>query len=361
MKKATQKIWNILVSKSKPISLIHFITNRCNARCAHCFIDFDNKEDQKSSMPVEIIDQLTKTMGDQLMNVNLTGGEPFLNRDISDIARCYFKNTSIDSLFISTHGGFTDRIVDFATKMKKEFPTKKLIFSISIDHFPDKHNQYRRIKNLFQNALTTYHKLNCLNLGIFTNIGITLSPFNYNIALALYSHLKAQGVRSVTVTLVRDEGVYKTPMNIKNKLITSYASITHTISKDIKNKTIEGFNTKDFLGRMMNEKEEIINKNIIASYIDNKFISPCRSGALLGVLYPNGDVYPCEILQNKTMGNVYDYNLNFLDLWNSNRAKNIRNWIVDSKCRCTYECAWSYNVLGNGRYLPKLAKAFLSQ
>jgi MoaA/NifB/PqqE/SkfB family radical SAM enzyme len=42
-------IKNIYFNKKTPISLIHFITNRCNARCSFCFIDFDNPQTFKMS------------------------------------------------------------------------------------------------------------------------------------------------------------------------------------------------------------------------------------------------------------------------------------------------------------------------
>ena len=31
-------IKNILLSKKEPVSVVHFVTNRCNARCSFCFI-----------------------------------------------------------------------------------------------------------------------------------------------------------------------------------------------------------------------------------------------------------------------------------------------------------------------------------
>ena len=364
MKNIIGKTWNILFSQNGPVSIVHFITNRCNARCPHCFIDFDNQEEQKSSMPIEDIDQLTKTVGSQLMNVNLTGGEPFLRRDIIDIARCYCSNTLIDSIFISTHGGLTEKVLDFANTIKREFPGIKLIFSISIDHFSTQHNEYRKIKNLFKNALATHRELGRIGSGsnIFTNIGITVSPFNHSITLELYESLKKEhGVKAFTATLVRDEGVYRTPLEMKSKLIKSYGELTKKIQQDIKSRVIDGFNPDIFLGRMMNKKEEIMTKNIERTYVDNEFISPCRSGALFGILYPNGDVFPCEILHNKKMGNVYDYGLNFSNLWKSAQAQKTKRWIVESKCRCTYECAWSYNILGNKKYLSKMARAMLSR
>ena len=358
MKNITGKICNILLTKNKPVSLVHFITNRCNARCPHCFIDFDDSNSQRATMSIEDIDQLTKTMGNALMNVNLTGGEPFLRQDILDIARCYYKNTLIDSIFITTHGGFTKKILDFSQILKKEFPDRKLIFSISIDHFPESHNKYRKIKNLFQNAISTYKELGKMGENIFTNIGITLSPFNYEVALDLYDFLKSEGVKSFTVTLVRDEGVYKTPQGLKKLLLKSYEQLTRKIQEETKKGIISGYSQKNYLGRMMNKKEEIMNKNIKRTYLSNEFISPCRSGALFGVLHANGDVYPCEVLSKK-MGNVYDFNLNFLNLWNSKNSKDLKKWVVDSKCRCTYECAWSYNILGNKEYLPEMACSFL--
>ena len=70
---------NIYFSKNEPVSLVHFLTNRCNARCSFCFIDFD---DQKllRELTLDEIDKLTKNLGKSLLNVNLTGGEPFARK-----------------------------------------------------------------------------------------------------------------------------------------------------------------------------------------------------------------------------------------------------------------------------------------
>ena len=72
---------NVYVSKKEPVSLVHFITNRCNARCSFCFIDFDDPNTFKGELTLEEIDKLTKTLGSSLLNVNFTGGEPLLQLD----------------------------------------------------------------------------------------------------------------------------------------------------------------------------------------------------------------------------------------------------------------------------------------
>ena len=68
---------NLYFYKNEPISLVHFVTNRCNARCSFCFIDFDNPKTFQNELTMNEIDTLTKNLGNSLLNVNLTGGEPF--------------------------------------------------------------------------------------------------------------------------------------------------------------------------------------------------------------------------------------------------------------------------------------------
>ena len=43
---------NIYLTRNEPVSLVHFVTNRCNARCSFCFIDFDNPDTFKSELTI---------------------------------------------------------------------------------------------------------------------------------------------------------------------------------------------------------------------------------------------------------------------------------------------------------------------
>ena len=105
---------NVYLKRSEPLSVVHFLTNRCNARCSFCFIDFDHPNTFKGELSLEEIDKLTKNLGKSLLNVNLTGGEPFARKDIVDIAKIYLKNTVIQSMYITTNAGLPDRIENFA-------------------------------------------------------------------------------------------------------------------------------------------------------------------------------------------------------------------------------------------------------
>ena len=355
MKNFLQKSLNIALYKNKPTSLIHFITNRCNARCPHCFIDFDDDKSQNDSISLENLTKLAKSAGPQLMNVNITGGEPFLDNNIEQVCRIYLDNTSIDSMFFSTNGALTNKVLKIATALAKDFPSTIFTYSISIDHIKERHDNYRKVKDLYNKAIKTYHSLNNLAENIQANVTITVCDENLSDIEEIFNHLfYTENIKSITANIVRNEGVFQIDK-------TKYQNIFQAYSKLIKLITHNNvqYNSQNFLGKMMNEKESILYQYIEKVFLNPQYQLPCNAGAgLLGVIYPNGDVYPCEILSKK-MGNLYDYNMDIQKLWKSNVE--LRKWIKKTKCHCTYECAWSYNILSSPKHMAKLALAPLKK
>ena len=49
-----------------------------------------------------------------------------------------------------------------------------------------------------------------------------------------------------------------------------------------------------------------------------------------------------------------DFNYDFLSLWHNKKTLDVKNWIKKTNCHCTYDCAWSLNILGNAKYQPEL-------
>ena len=141
---------NIYFKKKEPVSLVHFLTNRCNARCSFCFIDFDDPKTFQNELTLNEIDLLTKNLGTSLLNVNFTGGEPFARKDINDIAKLYIKNTTIQSIYVTTNASLPDRVESFAKAVTELDKNIELTFQISIDDFPSNHNKVRKIENLFE-------------------------------------------------------------------------------------------------------------------------------------------------------------------------------------------------------------------
>ena len=359
MKNFISRTINISLLKKEPVSLVHFITSRCNARCPFCFIDFDNNDTFKGELNLNEIQKISNSLGSTISNINITGGEPFARKDITEIGEIYLKNKNIVSLFITTNGSLPDRIKKFVNYISPKFSKKNITFSISIDHFQKEHDRIRKIGGLFKNCIESYNFLKEHKKNILCNVAITVSEENYKIVSELYDKLKNNyGIESFTATLVRDEGVYKTKKDLKLNILNAYKNLTQQIRQDIQNKITGGYRKDTIIGRFLNAKNSIMNKQISKMYMENNYLSPCHASSLFGVINSKGDVYPCEILDKK-IGNLRDYNYNFINLWNSKENCKIKKYIIESKCRCTYECAWTFNILGNYRYYPKLLKKAL--
>ena len=77
---------------------------------------------------------------------------------------------------------------------------------------------------------------------------------------------------------------------------------------------------------------------------------------IYGVMYPEGNIYPCEILDDThKIGNIRDFNLDFKKLW-CQKSKEEVKFIRKTKCFCTHECFNSVNILFNPKFYPEIIK-----
>ena len=107
--------------------------------------------------------------------------------------------------------------------------------------------------------------------------------------------------------------------------------------------------------------KRIVRHRLIAKVVrDNAYQIPCYAGNLGGALFANGDVYPCELLIDRKLGNVRDAGYDFRKIWFGPEADKARRFIRESKCFCTYECFLTINILFNPRMMPAVLKEWSS-
>ena len=346
---------NIYFKKIEPVSLVHFVTNRCNARCSFCFIDFDNPNTFKNELNLSEIDDMTKNLGSSLLNVNLTGGEPFARKEIVDIAKLYIKNTTIQSIYVTTNASLPDRIENFAKNIIKFNKDIELTIQISIDDLPNEHDKVRKIKNLFDSCVDTYRKLKKIDQRVSPMVSVTVSHENCENIENIFNYLtKDCKIDSLKCTIVRDEGVYKTPQEKREKIFKAYTWLTNKIQEMTKQKKMNNYNSKSLQGKLHSKKDEISWKLVKEMYLKPKYISPCHAGGLFGIISSAGLVYPCEILEDKLLGDLRKNQMDFMKIWRNQATHDVKKFISKSNCNCTYECALTYNILGNWRYQPNL-------
>ena len=335
------------------------MTNRCNARCSFCFIDFDDPKTFTKELSIDEIDTLTKNLGKSLLNVNLTGGEPFARKDLVEIAKKYITNSTIQSIYVTTNASLPDRIKNFAEVINKFDTQVEQTFQISIDDMPENHNRVRKIKNLFYDCIESYRLLKNMGSNINPVVSITVTHENCDNIKNIFNYIhKDCGIDSIKCTLVRDEGVYKLLLK-KEKILEAYDWLTNQIQKKFFLKILR-ITTEILCKEDCIKKRYFVMEMIKKMYLEPKYLSPCHAGSLFGIINSKGKVYPCEILEGRELGDLRENNMDFMKIWNNQKTKDTKNFVLKSKCNCTYECALSYNILGNWRYQTKLAAAALN-
>jgi radical SAM protein with 4Fe4S-binding SPASM domain len=352
------QVYNLVVAKEQPATLVHFITDKCNARCSFCFIDFHSEIHGKNELTLAEIEQLTLHLPRSLTNINITGGEPFLRKDITEIASAYFSNTAIQSVFITSNGYFTERTKLFCETMFEKFPDKEIFIALSIDDFPENHDQIRKVKGLFAKCMETFAMLKGLP-NVRPSISITISQENYKQAAAIYELLLTQyAIDAVQLIMVRNEGVFTFDESFRQPLLDVYSALSEQLKQDYKTGRLKGFDRNSWRGKVLNRKNEISRKVLVGYLQSPHYQHPCQAASLFGVITATGDVYPCEILDKK-MGNLRDYEYDLKEIWQNEAAKETRKFISKTKCNCEYECAMSVNILSNPRYLASLSKGLI--
>lgn len=324
----------------------HFVTARCNAKCLHCFY-YKNLNKKRNELTLKEIETMCKSMG-KIYYVALTGGEPFLRDDLPEIVYSYYNYNKTRNIIISTNGSLPDKIFKQCEKIIELCPKLHLSINISLDGLEDLHDKIRGVNGLFSKAIQSYHKLKEIK-KINISFIATFSTLNQYSIKELRDFIKNELKANLSLVLVRGEP--KNP-KIKNINIDLYKKNYDGIVNENKFKPF----TYDFLKKKLRDKMNKLRYNIITeTYKKNKFITPCYAGKLNAVMYEEGDIYPCELL-NKKFGNIRYYNYDFQKLWHNKKAIEVRDYIKKSKCFCTHECYLIENILFNPKNLIKMLK-----
>ncbi|MBS3063637.1 MAG: radical SAM protein [Candidatus Diapherotrites archaeon] len=334
-----------------PTQLIYYVTNRCNAKCHHCFF-WDELNVPMNELTLDEIRQITKTL-DSLSFLIMTGGEPFMRKDIAELAKAFYDNCGVRNIVIPSNGILKNQTLEAVKKMSGYCPNAHLVVNISFDGLREQHD-YNRGVPCFDKAWDTLKALKELkkthpNLNVGTII--TYTAFNQHNIKEVYEFIRDNmQPDSITMNFVR--GKPKNP-DTKNVNVENFEGVSREIEEDLLTGKLEGFNNFP-LADVSRVTNILIREHVARTVRENRELMPCLAGTLSGVLYSNGDVFPCELLDRK-IGNIRDFGFDFRKLWETERARKTRDFIKDTKCFCTHECFYYTNMLMNPLNLPKVA------
>ena len=344
-----------VISKSvKPVQIIQYVTGRCNLRCAHCF--YKETLDSKDPGEMEVDDIVNQTASvSPVLWYSITGGEVFIRKDFAELVLKVHEKIRPKFFSLPTNGWYTKKTYDGVLKVLQRLKNGNLILFFSIDGPEDVHDKIRG-PNSYKRLQETISKLKYLQKiysNLYINIVITVQHQNHMHFPKLINDIQNEfEPTAISINLLRYHSLNSE--KLEDFILDSYESAIAEYDK-YRNKNSYNF----IFNSIIKAKEKNQKKIILNAARHDKFTTPCSAGKLSYVVMENGDVKPCEVLDN-VYGNIKKDSFSGIIKKSNVIASENRSWIKDTKCRCTYECANSTNALFNKNQVPGLIKTVIS-
>ncbi len=310
-----------------------YLTDRCNLRCSHCWITpLYDREDKKTNSEIEI-KYLKKAIIDAksigLSCVKLTGGEPFLRKDILDLIFFLFSNDiTVD---IETNGVLLNEEI---VKKLNDFSVNQV--SVSLDGASEKsHELIRGVAGCYQKTLNGLKLLT--KIGIPTQIIVSLYKGNVSDIKKLADIAAGMGVSSLKINPIIPAGRGKDFFtNGENLSVEELLNIDRWIEEDLS----PNYDTTDIYFDIPTGLKSL--KAITSSQLYE-----CNIFNVIGIL-ANGCISLCGIGQTETglvMGNIAGDDIR--QVWSNHPLlKKLRKELPESLEGICGRCIFKFRCLG---------------
>ena len=292
-----------------PTDVSIITTYRCQMQCKMCDI-WRNPTNRLEEIKAKELEMLPS-----FKFVNITGGEPFVRRDLDEIVEVMMGKSP--RIVISTSGWHTERIF----RLAERFPN--IGIRVSIEGLSQKNDELRGREGSFDRGLRvllTLKEMGIKDIGY----GCTVSNHNSEDMLWLYRLSRELGMEFATAAFHNSYYFHKDDNVITNKdeVIGNFHRLIEMLLKE--NSPKSWFRAFFNLG--------------LINYIRGKpRMLPCEAGSANFFIEPYGEVYPCNGLEERywkeSMGNIRTAE-SFEALWNSEQAQKVRGLVRTCPKNC---------------------------
>lgn len=315
--------------KPRSFHLQWHVTEKCNLRCRHCYVENKRKEMPFKEMLlvldryIDLIRTWEMDKKNRQRRLTLSGGEPFMRKDFFGLLKKVDeKREMFNSVGIMSNGSLITKGV--ARRLKDCNVSGVQISLEGTEGVSDR----IRGEGSFSGAVKAMKIL--MEAGIPVGVSVTVHKGNYMNFHDLLTFLKDTGVKSIGVSRFVPAGKTETLEMLQPGELRGFYSSVMEKRRNFKKEGVHiSTHCSDSLFFIEDERHET---------------HGCSAGYDSLSILPNGDVVPCRRLPVK-VGNVLEKSL--LDIWHSSKElQDIRNKGMISDC---VECNLFHKCLGGAR------------
>ncbi|PIE53032.1 hypothetical protein CSA37_03730 [Candidatus Fermentibacteria bacterium] len=326
-----------LAAPPQPVNVTFSVTRRCQSRCKTCYIWKDcNSSHYQPDLTLDVIERMFRSIGWTYF-FNVSGGEPFLRKDLPEIVRLACKYMRPAVVHIPTNAIMPERIESAAREILEiiamEAPGTVLTIKPSFDGIGEEHDRIRGIPGNFDKLMDTLERLKKLRENykyLHVGVGTVVSRFNQNRLNDIIKYAGKLGVDTYINEVAEEREEF---FNLGSGITpdgNSYAAIMEVFKENVRGRMKE----MKLLSRITTAMR-LIYYDLAADILrENRQVIPCYAGILNVHINSDGAIWPCAVLAyNGELGKV-DNETEFHEIWNSPKAKEVRKGIREGRCAC---------------------------
>jgi len=287
----------------------------CNAKCQMCTV-WQMKKGYE--MPAHQYSKLPKTLNE----INVTGGEPFLRKDLVEVIEAIYRNNKNVRFVFSSNGLLPDLIAEKTREILELGATTGI--RISVDGIGEMHEKSRGIPGAFDKTMASVEKLKQIGLKDL-GLAFTLADSNVGELEKVYDlATKELGIEFTFCGITHNSKILFG--NNINKPLQNLEQIKYQ-TELLANKNLRSFDIKKWF-------RAYYNSGIFHHAKTGSRDVHCSAGTAFFYMHPNGDIFPDMVLDKK-FGNLEE--LPFNEIWFGEEAEEFRKWIADVH-NCSNQC-----------------------
>ncbi len=318
------------------------MTNRCNLRCKHCYIEAEDRSYQ-NELSTEEARNFIYDLGQMKAPVLLfSGGEPLIRKDLFELGALAVEQGLRP--VISSNGTLID---DEAARKIRDAGFQYV--GISIDGGRKTHDEFRNLDGAFDMALRGVRA--CKDNGVKTGVRFTVNKYNQDDLPEVLDILEKENIpRFCMYHLVyAGRGAEMAAMDTTTREKRDILDYVGRKTLELHQKGIEveilttdnhadGIYLLNYIKKHDPQRaEEVINLL--------KMHGGCSAGTKFANVDPRGNVHPCQFWQDYTIGNIRDKP--FSQIWTSDDELMVK--LREKEKHVTGKCgACNYKSLCSG-------------
>lgn len=312
-----------------PVNVAVSIISTCNSRCLTCNIWAEHTPGDGKDLTLQEFDRVFCSLGRMPYWFTVSGGEPFMRKDIVDICKSLYDHCRPAQINIPTNSLVWRPIAERVAAIADYCRDSQIVINLSLDGVGARHDEVRGIKGNFDKVMVVFRQLQELGRPNLT-VGVhsVISRFNVDHFPELHKFVTTQMRADSFISEIAEERV---ELGTVGTGITpgreAYARAVDMLTESSRYEAHHG--QSRFIQAFRRKYYQLV-KSVLES---NAQAVPCYAGWASAHIAPNGDVWSCAV-RAEPIANLRDHDFDFRRIWFSKLAKPLRRSIRNKECAC---------------------------